>query len=60
MNNMLKERCALVKLRAELERREERMCRQCGRFGHLAQMYRSGKEEIKGVKSQSWFEVLRN
>jgi len=36
MSNMLNQRQALAKLRAELEGREERMCRCCGRFGHLA------------------------
>jgi len=35
MSNMLNERYALAKLRAELEGREKRIYRRCGRFGHL-------------------------
>jgi len=48
MSNMLNQRHALTKLRAELEGREERICRKCGRFGHFAQKCRSGEKQEKG------------
>jgi len=35
ISDMLNKRHALAKLRAELEEREERLYRHCGRFGHL-------------------------
>jgi len=38
MSDMLNQRCTLAKLRAELEGREGRLYRQCGKFGHLAVM----------------------
>jgi len=60
MSNMLNKRYALAKLRAELERREGRLYRHCGRFGHVAQKCRSGKEKIKKIKSQNRFEVLKS
>ena len=57
---MLNKRHVLAKLRTELEGREERLCRQCGRFGHLAQKYRSGKEEEKKITVGNRFKVLKN
>jgi len=36
MSNLLKEKCALAKLRAELEGKKERMCFKYKNFGHLA------------------------
>jgi len=60
MSNIFNERHALTKLRAELEEREGRLCRCCGRFGHVAQRYRSGKEEMKKINLQNRFEVLKS
>jgi len=50
ISNMLNARHTLAKLRAELEEREGRLCRHCGRFGHVAQKCRSGKEKMKKMK----------
>jgi len=44
MSDMLNQRRALAKLRAELEEREGRIYRKCGRFGHLAWKCRSREE----------------
>jgi len=60
MSNMLNQRHALAKLRAELEGREERLCRYCGRFGHVAQKFRSRKEKMKKINPQNRFEVLKS
>jgi len=60
MSNMLNERHALAKLKAELEGREGRLCRYCGRFGHVAQKCRNGKKETKKVNPQNRFEVLKS
>ena len=58
MSDMLNEWHALTKLRAELEGREGRLCRCCGRFRHLAQKYRSGEEQKKKIVMGNKFEVL--
>jgi len=58
MSNMLNERRALAKLRAELEGREGRLCRKCGGFKHLAQKYRKGKEQKKRTVGGNRFEAL--
>jgi len=56
---MLKERCALAKLRAELEGREGKLCRYCRKFRHLACNCRNERREKKGTAvPQNKFEVL--
>jgi len=58
MSDMLNQRCALAKLRAELEDREGRICRRCGRFGHLTWKYRSEEEQKKEKVVTNRFEAL--
>jgi len=58
MSDMLNERCALTKLRAELEEREGRICRKCGRFGYLTWKYRSREEQKKEKVVTNRFEAL--
>jgi len=60
MSDMLNQRRALAKLRTKLEERERRICRKCGRFGHLAQKYRSGEEQKKEKAVGNRFEVLKS
>jgi len=61
MSDMLNQRWALAKLRTELEGREGRLCRHCGRFRHLAQKCRSGENQKKKERTEgNKFEVLRN
>jgi len=59
MSDMLNQRHALTKLRAKLEGREGRICKRCGRFGHLAWKYR-GREEEKKVVRGNRFKVLKS
>jgi len=47
MSDMLNQRCTLAKLRAELEGREERIYRKCGKFRHITWRCRNGKEQEK-------------
>jgi len=60
MSDMLNQRRALAKLRAELEGREGRICRRCGKFGHLVRNCRSGKEQKTGKMVENRFEVLKS
>jgi len=61
MSNLLNEKCALAKLRAELEGRKGKLCRCCKGFGHLAQNCRKQKETEKGITMpQNKFEALRS
>jgi len=54
MSDMLNERCALAKLRVELEGREEKL------FGHLARNCRNGREQKEKKVADNRFEALRN
>jgi len=59
MSNLLNEKRALTKLRAELEGRKGKLCRCCKKFGHLARNCRNRRgEEKKTIVSQNKFEVL--
>jgi len=61
MSNLLNEKCALAKLRAELEGRKGKLCQCCKKFGHLACNCRNKKGEEKGINvPQNKFEVLKS
>ena len=60
MSDMLNERHALAKLKAELEGREGRICRKCGRFRHLVWKCRNGEKQKKRMVVGNRFEVLRS
>jgi len=61
MSTILKEKCALTKLRTELEGRKGKLCQCCKKFGHLACNCRNKEEEEKGTNApQNKFEVLRS
>jgi len=59
LSNLLREKCALAKLRVELKGQKGKLCRCCKGFGHLAQNCRNKNEEGKGaITPQNKFEVL--
>jgi len=60
MSNMFNERHAFAKLRAELEGRERRICRRCGKFGHLTRKCRNREEQKKRTVVGNRFEALRS
>ena len=59
MSNLLKQKHALVLLRAKLEEKKEQKCWNYKEFGHLVQNCRNKKEKKeRGTASQNKFEVL--
>ena len=59
LSNMLKEKQALISLRAQLEGRREREYWSCRKFGHLVCNCRNEKEKTKGKPiPQNKFEVI--
>jgi len=61
MSNLLNEKRALAKLRAELEGRKEKLCRCCKKFGYLARNCRNKGRKEKGiVVFQNKFEILNS
>jgi len=63
MSNLLNEKRALAKIRAELKGRKGKgkLCRCCKEFGHLARNCRNKRREKKGiVVPQNKFEVLKS
>jgi len=61
LSNLLKEKCALAKLRVELEERKGKLCRSCKGFRHLARNCRNRREGEKGAElPQNKFEVLKS
>jgi len=52
MSNLLKKKYALASLRAELERRLEKLCYGCKKFGHLA-----CKTEEKGKRGHQFLKI---
>jgi len=55
LSNLLKEKCALAKLRVELEGRKGKLYRSCKGFRHLARNCRNKKEGEKGAEINSKF-----
>jgi len=61
MSTMLKEKCALAKLRAELKGRKGKLCRCYKKLGHLARNCRNkGEEKRKTTLPQNKYEVLKS
>jgi len=61
MSNLLNEKRALTKLRAELEGRKGKLCRCYKKFGHLAHNCRNERREKEGtVVPQNKFEMLKS
>ena len=56
---MLNQRCALAKLKAEIEGKEGRICWEYKKFGHLAHNCRNKKGEARGKPVlQNKFKVI--
>jgi len=61
LSNLLREKCALAKLKVELEGRRRKLCQYCKGFGHLACNCRNKEEEEKRtVIPQNKFKVLKS
>jgi len=61
LSNLLRKKCALAKLRVELEGRKGKLCRSCKGFGHLARNCKNRREEEKETEmSQNKFEILKS
>jgi len=61
LSNLLREKCALTKLREELEGKKGKLCRSCKRFRHLARNCRNKEEEKRGTTvPQNKYEVLKS
>jgi len=61
MSNLLNEKCALAKSRAELEGRKGKLCQYCKKFRYLARNYKNKRREEKGtIVPQNKFEVLKS
>jgi len=61
MSSLLKKKCALAKLREELERRGGKLCRSCKGFRYLARNCRNKRGEKRGTTiPQNKFEVLKS
>jgi len=61
LSNLLRKKCALAKLRVELEGRRGKLCRSCRGFRYLARNCRNRKEKGKGADiPPNKFEVLRS
>jgi len=61
MSNLLNEKYALARLRAELKERRGKLCQCCKGFGYLAQNCRSKKKGGKGtIVPQNKFEILKS
>jgi len=59
-SNLLKEKHALTSLRTKLEKKRERECWSCKKFGYLAQNCRKQKEKKGKTIPQNKFEILSN
>jgi len=49
LSNLLKEKCALTKLREELEERKKKLCKSCKKFRYLAQNCKNKRREEEGT-----------
>ena len=61
MSRILNQWYILAKLRAEIKRRERRVCRECKRFRYLVCNCRNRKGKMKGKPiPQNKFEIIAN